>query len=366
MATTEVPFLLGIAFKNQTTRGTATAMAVIGSGAGAGGAINNTTDGAVLGDPDSGAGGTGITLALSKSIVEKAPQTGSFTRDFANFIAREVATFSFTMPLKGNGSTAGSPPVAANFTPDLGIIALWRAAGLLGAANGATWRYLPTPTNLVTAAIYSGNSAGANGVRIIVRDIECTGVTFDFAPGQVGTVTFELAGVLDSIDETGSWGATPFAYGNQATLSAPPVRSASFLWGPNTPDVRAVGFSELSIAISNESEEVPSSNSASGLIQRQTGRVITATGTLDAAAAEMLFELNQLAESNIANAELFGFTIGTPAGSAGICNAYTISLPTPELVALEKVSPLGASEAWGFELVARSATANTEFSLTYL
>lgn len=366
MPTAEVPFLLGAAFKNQTTRGTATAMAVIGSGSGGSGAIDNVTDGAVLGDPDSGAGGTGITLGLSKSITEKAPQTGSFTRDFANFIAREVATFSFTMPLKGNGSTAGSPPVAANMTPDLGVIALLRAAGLTGAASSATWRYTPTATNLVTAAIYSGRSSGNNGVRVIIRDCECTSVSFDFTPGAVGTVTFELAGVVDSIDESGSWGATPFAYGNQATLSAPPVRAANFLWGPNTPDVRAVGFSELSIEISNEAEEVPSSNSASGVIQRQTGRVITATGVIDAAAAEMLFELNQLAESSIANAEALAFTIGTVATAGSVVNAYQLNMPTPELVGLEKVDPLGASEAWSVELIARGATANSEFYLAFL
>lgn len=366
MATTEVPFLLGIAFKNQTTRGTATSMAVIGSGSGGSGAIDNATDGAVLGDPDSGIGGTGVTFGLSKALTEKAPQTGSFTRDFANFIAREVATFTFTMPLKGNGETASTPHVAADKTPDLGIIALWRAAGLVGGASGTAWRYTPTATNLVTAAIYSGISGSNNGVRIIVRDVEATGVTFDFPPGGVGTVTFELTGVLDSVDESGSWGAAPFAYGNQASLSAPPIRSAAFLWGPNTPDTRAIGFSELSIAISNESEQVPSSNSASGSIGRQTNRIITATAVIDAAAGEMLYELNQLAEPSIANAEAFAFAIGTAAGDGDEVNAYVLTIPTPELVGLEKVDPLGASEAWGIELIARGATANSEFRFDYV
>lgn len=366
MATAEVPFLLGMAFKTQAARGTATAMAVIGSGSGAGGAINNTTDGAVLGDPNSGAGGSGISFGLSKAITEKAVQTGSFTRDFGNFVAREVATFTVTIPLKGNGATTAATPVAANFTPDSGIAALWRAAGLAGAGSGATWAYTPTATGLITAAIYSGRSAGNNGVRVIVRDVEATSVSLNFTPGEVATATFELTGVLDSVDESGSWGATPFAYGNQATLSAPPVRNAAFEWGPVTADTRAVGFSEWSIEISNEAEEVPSSNSASGVIQRQTGRVITATGTIDAAAAEMLFELNQLGESAIANAEAVDFGIGTPAGGSQTANALTFFMPTPELVSLEKVDPLGASEAWAVELIARATTANGEFLLTYL
>lgn len=366
MATTEIPFLLGAAFKNQTTRGTATSMAVIGAGAGGSGAINNSTDGAVQGDADSGAGGSGISLQLAKTFTDKAVQTGSFSRDFGNFIAREVSSFQFVLPLKGNGSTAGSPPVSANFTPDLGIIALLRAAGFAGSGVSSVWRYLPTSTLLATAAIYNGNTSGGNGLRAIIRDLEATGVTFDFTPGEIGKATFDLAGVLDSVDESGTWGAAPFAYGNQATLSAPPVRSAAFTWGPVTPDARAVGFSELSISIDNQAEDVPSSNSASGIIKRQTGRLVTVSGTLDAASAEILYELNQLAETSIANAKPLTFTIGTAAGSAGICNAYRFTLPTPELVSLEKVDPLGASEAWAFEMIARSSSANGEIQFDFL
>ncbi|MGL5098243.1 MAG: hypothetical protein ACRDD1_21870, partial [Planctomycetia bacterium] len=195
MPTTEIPFLLGAAFKNQTTRGTATSMALIGSGAGAGSAINNATDGAVLGDPGAGAGGSGLTLGLAKGLTEKSTQVGSFTRDFGNFIARQVGSFQFALPLKGNGATTGNPVIAANFTPDLGIIALLRAAGLTGGASGALWRYTPTATLLATAAVYSGRTAADNGARIILRDVEATGVTFDFTPGEVGVATFELAGV---------------------------------------------------------------------------------------------------------------------------------------------------------------------------
>ena len=111
---------------------------------------------------------------------------------------------------------------------------------------------------------------------------------------------------------------------------------------------------------------MPSSNSASAVIKRQTGRVITCSGILDAAAAEILFELNQLAESNIANAKPLTFTIGTAAGSGAICNAYRFTLPTPELTKLEKVDPLGASEAWSFEMIARASSANGEFQLDFL
>lgn len=366
MATVEIPFLLGAAFKNQSVRGTATTMATIGAGAGAGSAINNTTDGAVAGDPDSGAGGSGITLGLSKSFTEKSPQAGSFTRDFGNFVSRDVASFQMVIPLKGNGSTAGSPPVAANMTPDLGIIALLRAAGLVGGANAATWRFSPTSTNLATAAVYNGNTAALNGLRAIIRDCEATGFSLDFTPGEVGKATFDLAGVVDSVDELGTWTATPFAYGNQATLSAPPVRSAAFTWGPTSPDARAVGFSQLSIAIDNQAQDVKSSNSASGVIKRQTNRVITCKAVIDAAAAEILFEANQLALSSIASALPLTFLIGAVATNGSVVNGYRITIPTPELTVLEKVDPLGASEAWSVEFIARSSTANSEFFLDFV
>jgi hypothetical protein len=102
------------------------------------------------------------------------------------------------------------------------------------------------------------------------------------------------------------------------------------------------------------------------VVQRQTGRVITISGIIDAAAAEILYELNQLAESAIANADPLTFTIGTAAGITSTANAYRFTIPTPELVSLEKVDPLGASEAWSVELVARGATANSEFQLDFL
>jgi hypothetical protein len=366
MSTVEIPFLLGLAAKNQSVRGTATTMPQIGAGSGAGSAINNATDGAVAGDANSGAGGSGITLGLSKSYTDKSPQAGSFTRDFGNFVSRDIASFSMAIPLKGNGSTAGSPPVAANMTPDLGIVALLRAAGLTGAANAATWRFSPAATNLITCAVYNGNTAALNGMRAILRDVEGTGLTLDFTPGELGIATFDLAGVVDSIDELGTWTATPFAYGNQATLSAPPIRGVAFQWGPSSADARALGFSTLSVKLDNQAEDIKASNTASGTVKRQTNRIITVSATIDAAAAEILFEANQLAESNIANAKSLTFLVGAVATNGSIVNGYRITVPSPELVTLEKTDPLGASEAWACEWIARATSANAEFFLDFV
>lgn len=360
----EIGFLLGAAFLNQTTRGTInSSIPAIGSGSGTSGAIENVTDGAVLGDAASGIGESGISLSLDKSITEKAVVTGSFTRDFANYVARTVESFSITIPLKGNGETTTATPVAADFTPDVGIIALWRAAGLTGAAASATWQFTPASTNIVSAGVYIGNES-SNGIRVLIKDVEAKSMSMNFTPGEVATATFDLSGVYESADETGSWPAAPFEYGNQSALSAPAVTGVAFTWGPDTPAARSIGFSELEIAFDLQSQTVKSSNATSGELQLQEGREIRITGTIDATDGEFLYELDQLGESNIANAEALSFTVGTAATGSDTANAYTVEVLDPELVSLTP-DKLGNSGAWVIELIARSATANGEFSLTY-
>jgi hypothetical protein len=360
----EISFLLGGAFLNQTTRGTPTTMATIGSGSGASGAIDNATDGAVLGAAGAGVGETGISFSLGKAISEKAVQTGSFTRDFANYVSRTVESFAVTIPMKGNGETTTATPVASDFIPDVGIVALLRAAGLTGGAVGAIYEFAPASTQLITAALYFGNES-SNGGRIILQDCEATGLTFNFTPGEVATAQFDLAAVFGSYDEGGSWPANPFDYGNQSSLSAPAVRGVGFTWGPDTPAARAIGFSDLTISIDNQSETIPSSNASSGSIIRQTGREIRIAGTIDADDGEFLYELDQLGESSIANAEALTFTVGTAATGSDPANAYSIQANDPELVSLEPAKQ-GNSQSWTIELIARAATANNEFSLFYL
>ncbi len=364
MATTEIPFLLGAAFLNQTTRGSATSMAAIGGGAGTGGAINNLVDGAVLGDPGAGSGESGIAISFGKNISEKAVLAGSFTRGFANFVTRTIEGFTIAVPMKGNGLTT-TTPVGGDFTPDLGIAALYRAAGLVGGVSGALWRYTPTSALLATAALFFGND-GTNGLQVIVKDIEAESVAFQFEPGTPAVAEFALNGVFDSENETGSWPASPFEYGNQASLSAPAVESAAFTWGPSSPTARALGFKELSIQIDLAPQTVPSSNAVGGTVPRQSGRDVTITGIIDAAAADFSYELDQLAESLIANADPLSFTIGTPAGAAAVANAYAFNFSDPELISLEAPDPMGASQAWSIELKARSATVNGEMNLDYL
>lgn len=352
----DYPFLLGAAFLNQAARGTATAMAAIGT------SIDNVTDGAVLGDPNSGSGGSGVALALAKNLSEKAVVTGSFTRDFANRIGTNVDSFQMGIELKGNGAAA--PAADADYTPDVGIVALLRAAGFTGSAiagaeNG--WRFIPGATDLITAAVYQGLTGAAGGAQAIIRDVEASGLTLGFTPGAVATAIFDLTGIFDSV-VSGTHLANPFVYGQQGSLSAPSVESAGFTWGPSTPAARSLGFESLAIAINNGGESIQASNVAGGLAPRQTDRVITVTAKVDATDAELLYEFDQLAEDDIANADPLTFTIGTP----GEANAIRVTLPTPELVSLQASDPMGNSQAFDAEWIARATTANGEMQLDFI
>ena len=360
----EITFLAGAAFLNQTTLGTFnTSVPDIGAGSDSN-SIDNTTDGAVIGLDGAGIGDSGISLGLGKEIIEKAVVAGSYTRGFADYIARTIESFSIEIPLKGNGKTTTASPVAADFTPDLGVAALFRAAGLDGNEVGATWAYTPLAADLISAAVYLGNQAN-NGVKIEIRDIIAKSLELKFTPGEIGRALFNLGGIVEGVNETGSWPATPFNYGNQASLSAPIIEGVGFTWGPDTPAARTLGFSDLALNISLETEEIKASNLTPGTLTRQTGRTITVSGTFDAESPEALYETNQLAESAIANAEALTFLVGTAATGSDTANAYQIDIDDPEALTLEPAKT-SDSAAWTFSAIARSASANGELSLIYL
>ena len=358
----DIKFLLGVAFKVQAARGTATAMPAIGGGSGTAGAIDEA-DGAVLGSDGQGVGDSGISFSIGKNITEKAVVSGSFTRNFANFLGRTVDSFQVVTEIKGSGNIGSDPLIASDFAIPLGIQSLYAAAGLEAGQQAYRQIFTPESTALATAAIYFGNEA-SNGGQIIIRDVECRSASFSFPPGETGTITWDLIGEFDSYNETGSWPATPFEYGNQASLSAPVIEGAAFTWGPDTPAARQIGFSTLELTVSNEFETVASSNSANGRTQRQTGRTISCNATIDATSGEFLYELDQIGSDNISTAENLTFSYGTSATVGGIVNGFKILVPDPELVSLEP-ERLGDSQAWSLEVVARGATIDSELLVQY-
>ncbi len=359
----DYPFLLGAAFRDQVTLGTPVASPNPGSGSGAGGAIDTSaTDGAVLGDPSAGVNETGIDFTLGRNFTDKSPLTGSYTRDVSNYVATTIETFSISVPMKGNGNAASTPPVATDFPLDPGLVSLFRAAGLVGSANAAQWQYLPDEAAIISGAVYMADASGT-GIRVQAKDLLAASLAMSFTPGETAVAAFELAGNYHSRDSA-PWGDPKFDYGNQATLSAPAVKAVNFIWGPGTPVARAIGFSELTITLDNSIDEIPSSNAESGTLDRQSDRTVTITGTIDAEDSDLLYEIDQLAASQSSALDTLSFQVGTQAASGEIAEAFIINVPYPELTNLQ-ANELGGSQAYTVEMIARGVTADSEFSISF-
>ena len=339
-------FLMGVAFGSQAARGTVDPTIAALTGA------LDESDGLVLGDPEAGEGETGLSFKLASDRRDKAVVTGSFSRSFADYIRTLVDTFDFTIPLKGAGTS--TPSVDADYQLAAGVEALLECAGLAGAAwaGGTGWEYTPANADVISAKLWFGDQ-GTNSVAVVLKDIEASDLELTIDSGEIGKAAFSLGGTVESV----AIEATPtFDYGLQNTVSAPSVESVGYNWGLTA---AARGFETLTVSINNQTEETKDSNAAGGLVQRQTGREITATATIYAEdAAELDFEFNQLEETDIANAEQWDCLIGT----AGEANAYEIIMPDPECTEVEPKT-LANSQAWALAWIARSATANAEFSL---
>jgi len=320
-------------------------------------------EGALLGDANSGVGESGIDLTLGKSLSEKAPITGSFTRPFADSLGIVVEGFSYAVPLKGSGATA--TPADAEYRPTADGVstdAFLRACGLTGAAwgSGDGWEYTPASTEVMTAGVYYGIDGSDDLGYVRLSDVSASTLTFQFTPGEIATMTADFAGSFED-EGTVNHTSDPFDYGTQATLSAPQVASVAFTW-----DVaRGFGFSSLQIVLDNETEEIAASNSASGKSKRQTGRTITVSATFDADSVDTEQEITQLQNTVIGSADAMSFTVGTAAGASDTINAYTISLPTPEPDQMQ-FAKMAASQAYTMRFKARAASTNGEFVFRYI
>lgn len=340
----EQNFNMAVAFGVQSVAGTANATIAALSGA------LDSSDGIVLGDPESGIGESGIDFAVSRSLREKADVSGSFTKQPSDYLREALETFQVAVPLKGNGATA--TPAAGEAKPLPGIDALFQSGGL-GGANGTAPKYVYTPANaqIVTAKVW------ISGLAWVVRDLITSQLQIQFTPGGIAVATFTLGGVVDSFAEE----AFPtFDYGTQASLSAPSVEEVGHNWGISA---ALRGFSEATLTIDNETEDVPDSNAAGGIRTRQTGRTIGFAGTIYADDGDLDYERAELVRTN-APTDPQVWTVGTPAGAADTINAFTPRLETPEVRSLTP-DKLGVAHASSVELVAVNLSANNEFSLTF-
>lgn len=339
----EKAFQIAVAFGVQAVAGTADATIAALAGA------LSETDGFVLGDPGSGVGESGIEWAIARELQEKADVSGSFTKQPSTFLSEQLETFTIAFPLAGRGTAA--PVADADYKPVKGIDALLQACGLAGAnlGTGVGYVYTPAAAQIVTAKLFLG------GNYWVVRD--CIGsLELSQPPGEVGIAKVTLSGVISS------FGAVAFPtinYGNQASLSAPSVKGVGHNWG-----IAAAlrGFTDATLSIDNEIEELPDSNSSTGKRSRQTGREIALSATILTDSGDIDYERAELVRTS-APTDQQQWQVGTP-GGGGPANAYRVTLTNPEL---RKLAPdrSGSSEVMAVELVAVETVLNTEFELLF-
>ena len=340
----EINFAIAFAAGVQSVAGTADATI-----AGLTGSLTEA-DGIVLGDPDSGIAESGIDFGTLRNLKEKAVVSGSFTRQASTFLSEDIDTFSIAIPLMGRG-TASPGVTDSNYTPAKGIDALLQAAGLAGAAwgSGNGWRYVPAAAQIITVKLW------LNGMAWVIRDCVAS-VEIDFTPAEVAIATFTLSGTVSSFSNSATF--PTLNYGNQASISAPVVQGVGHNWGISAAQR---GFTEATLSIDNQIDELPDSNSTTGKRNRQTGREITMAVTLFADSGSIDYERAALVRTS-APTDQQQFQVGTPGGS--VANAVRVTLPTPEMRKFTP-DPVGASYVVQAELAAVNGSANGELEIIF-
>jgi hypothetical protein len=341
----EFDLQLAVAFGTQSVLGTADSTIAALSGS------IDSSDGIVLGDPESGINESGLSYQAIRSLREKAVVSGSFTTQPSDFLGELVEGFSVSFPLKGNGATA--TPSDSEYTPLAGIDAILQTCGLTGGAwgSGDGWEYVPASSQIVTAKIFD------SGMFYVIKDI-VGNLSISWEPGSIAVATATLAGVVDD------FGAVSFPtldYTTQASLTSPSVAEVAHNWGISD---ALRGFTTATTTIDNQTEDVPDSNAEGGKRVRQTGRTISHTATVYSDDGDLDFERTELIRETTPTEELT-FTVGTAAGATDTINAITMSLPNPETRAITP-NVGGTSRTLDVELVAVDTVADAEFALRFV
>lgn len=346
----ESTFLMALAMDGQTVKGTPESNIDTLTGP-----TVASSDGLILGDPSAGEGESGISFALARKLREKAVVTNSFTVQPSDFLGVDIATFSVTIPLKGNGATA--TPADAEYKPLPGIHALLEACGWSGAnwgGGGDGYIYTPAEPTIATAKIWMSNST--NCVDVVLKDV--TGSwEITQTPGDIGLFTATLSGVWHSTNEDETT-PTTFDYTTQSSLSTPAVQGLTPSWSVTR------NFTSCTVTGDNQTESFPRSNSATGEEVLASGRAIDIDISLiaeDTVAQD--FELQQL-ELTATPTNALTWTVGTAAGATDTINAYTLNFPSPEVRSVQ--ANKSSKQVWDLNLRAVDTTANTEAELIFV
>lgn len=321
------------------------------------GVPGGTDDGLLLGDPGSGILESGLDIALGRESLDKALLSGSFTRPLSDYLRTSIRTFSYSFPFCGNRGNASTPAVDADFRPLRGMEALLNGAGLVGAAygSGVGWSFQFGSPQKFSSLVY------VNGLRLELLDCTCSGFRISYTPGGIPIATADIAvgSIKDPTDDSFAVAALPtLDYGPQATESAPVIESVGNFWEAFK------GFSAFELAITQDTSEVPDSNSPNGVVVDASGRTVTATGTLYEDDANGVHEARQVFADSAGDLDALLFNVGAAAGDGEVMRRHGIIIPAPEV---DEITPnaIGDKAANEISFVARSATANEELTILF-
>jgi hypothetical protein len=313
----------------------------------------DSSDGAVLGDRESGDAESGIVIPdIERVFREVADVSGSWTKQASSFLRAAVTGMQIIHQLKGNGAT--STPAAGEAKPLAGIDALLLGAGLSG-ANGTSPTYVYTPA---TSETYLTIKLWLAGFSMVFQDCLVETLELTMPPGNVGLASHSIR--VGSVTTPPTAVAFPtFTYTTQASLSAPVIGSPAtgFAWSNSR------SFQEMLLTISNDIQEIPDSERSTGLRATQHGQSIVGGATIFIDDADSDYEYTELVKT-VAPTDVFNFQVGTVAGGGATINAYKPQLGNPETRTL-KWDRSGSKLIGRLSLQAVDPSAGGEFTLTF-
>ena len=326
-------------------------------------------DGLVLGDADSGEGGSGLDVSILRDLREKAFVSGSFTRPPSDFLGELLDGLTFAFPFAGNRQTTGGTPADGEFQHEAGIEALLRACGLQGEAwaGGVGWRYFPGNIIGTGGAAWSSARVFFEGHDYHLRDLVGE-LRILFPPGGIAIATATLGGIVDSFVGVGfpAVGGGP-DYEEQVSVSAPVVEGVGHFMGHldtgGTNDVPR-GFTALELIIANEIEDVPDSNLTPAIAKSQNSRSVSINATIFQDDDDADYFRQKLIET-VGGADSLEFVVDTiPNPGSAPAVAYQIIGTNPEV---RRMTPrkLGSFAAWEVELGLVDDAVDGELSIIF-
>jgi len=257
---------------------------------------------------------------------------------------RVQPTLSFTIDAIGGGQTTTTPE-ADEFDLTEAMTRILAGAGIdqgTGTVTETPYEVSASGIEYQSMKLWRGSAGGTNDDEAWVFVGCIFDLSWNFTAGEKATLDVTVK--ADSVIHQGAGAETPvnvtfpgpgsIDYGTQDSTSVPVLRSASANIGGDTR-----GITGGTISVSNVTQEVGDSNSATGILNEHTGRVIDWSGNwyTDAAApADIGFDYKTLTSNATDNVDI-EFNLGSAAGAGEVANALKFTIPNARFTENTKV-----------------------------